>query len=137
MDMESFDGCSTAPWKAVYADGYELHHVTGERLPDTVARGYGDDCRPNAAFIAHARTSLPALARAVIELSVRVEAWEKLAPTLDALDDAISDEWHDPGGNDECAKCGSVCASEAESKFLDEWRTIRSLLAAETAKGGQ
>jgi hypothetical protein len=64
-DMVSYDGAGGGPFKNVYCDDPRggVHHVTGDVLPYTVARGEGDkdECRHNAAFIAAARTALPVL----------------------------------------------------------------------------
>jgi hypothetical protein len=62
MDTESYDASEDgAPWKAVYRDDPDAPEHRGVRLPVTVARGYGNACRPVAAFLAAARNDLPAL----------------------------------------------------------------------------
>lgn len=70
-------GTEDAPEFAVFhAVGNEAHPI----ILDDEAQF--DDLR----FIANARTSLPALARAVIDLSARAEAWERMRPLLERLE---------------------------------------------------
>lgn len=60
MDMESYT-LTEGPFKQVYC---------GE---DIVARGEGDDCRPNAAFVALARSAVPELIAEVRRLQAEAK----------------------------------------------------------------
>jgi hypothetical protein len=71
-DMTSYDADGSGPFKNVYVDGTERHHVTGELLPDVVARGESERCHANAQLIAALVNAWPAVSKRMRELEEAV-----------------------------------------------------------------
>lgn len=69
MDMVSFDGSGQGTHKNIYTDDDQggVHRATGEKLPYTVARGEGDECRENAQLITALVNHWPAISAALVE----------------------------------------------------------------------
>lgn len=136
-DMVSFDGTGAA-FKNVYVDDPRGGEHLGQQLPYTVARGEGDECLANAAFIARARTAWPDTIRALLtsrdetaQLRAENDRRQRIIESHGAVLVAVADAL--PGVNARVMGSQGETFEEADARIIGEIVTAITQLRATIA----